>query len=225
MRTHEPARALRLTLVWTVIGSSALGVCACGGGSSKAENSNSAPQSSTKSASKVDTGSSGSGATNASAICSKLPVADAQALISATLSAAVPDPRLGGCTFVLPGNALNANNLTVIFVTGSGAAGRYKDDMNGTLTVGGQTLKGGQSLTTPLSGVGDKAVWGSNSGYPTISALKGSVYCSVSTADDATKLTIIGGANTPLPQGTQAQQAQYAQLEGKLCDDLFGLVH
>ena len=225
MRIHRPARALRLTLMWTVIGSSALGVCSCGGSSSKAKTSSSVPQSSTKPASKADTGSSGSGDTNASAICSKLPVADAQALITPTLSAAVPDPRLGGCTFVLPGNALNASNLSVVYETGSGAAGRYKDDMNGTFTTGGQSVKVGEGVTTPLSGVGDKAVWGANAGYPTVSAVKGSVYCSVSTADDATKLTIIGGANDPIPQASQAQQAQYAQLEGKLCNDLFGLVH
>ena len=64
-----------------------------------------------------------------------------------------------------------------------------------------------------------------HSNYPTVSALKGSVYCTVSTADDATKLTIIGGPNTPIPQASQAQRLQYAQLEGKLCNDLFGIVH
>jgi hypothetical protein len=67
-------------------------------------------------------------------------------------------------------------------------------------------------------------MWGSDAGYPTVSALKGDVYCSVSTADDATQLTIIGGPGDPLPQGSKAQQAQYAQLEGKLCADLFAVV-
>ena len=38
-------------------------------------------------------------------------------------------------------------------------------------------------------------------------------------------LTIIGGPNNPLPQGSDAQLAQYAALEGKLCTDLFSLVH
>jgi hypothetical protein len=126
---------------------------------------------------------------------------------------------------VLPGKQINDNNLTVVYETGSGAAGRFKDDTNGTFSAGGQTVNVGDKVSTPLSGVGDKAAWGSTAGYPTISALKGSVYCSVSTADDGPSLTIIGAANNPLPQGTQAQQLQYAQLEGKLCNDLFGLAH
>jgi hypothetical protein len=46
----------------------------------------------------------------------------------------------------------------------------------------------------------------------------------LSTADDATQLTIIGGPGDPLPQGSTAQQSQYAQLEGKLCTDLFAVV-
>jgi hypothetical protein len=154
-------------------------------------------------------------------------VADAQQLIRPALGPAVADLRLGGCTFVLPGNALNDNNLTVAFETGTDAASPYSDDVHGTLTVGTQTMKTGTGISTPLPGVGDKAVWGSAAGYPMISALKGDVYCSVTTADDAAKLAIIGGPGNPLPQGTkaqQAQQAQYAKLEGKLCTDLFAVV-
>ena len=226
MRTHGLPQTSRVTLVCTVIGSLALGVTACGGSSKKA--SSSTTQTSTKSTGSVG-GGGGGGATipglPTDALCAKLPVADAQPLIVPTLKSAVVDNRLGGCTFLLPGNAIADSNLTVIFQTGADAAGRYKDDMTGTFSAGGQSVSTGGGVTTPLSGVGDKAVWGSNAGYPTISALKGSVYCSVSTADDATKLPIIGGAGSPLPQGTQAQQLQYAQLEGKLCSDLFGIVH
>jgi hypothetical protein len=226
MRTHAIARTRRVTLVCTVIGSLAIGVTACGGSSGKKASSNGSPaaQSTTKSSGGGDSGASIPGLPT-DALCGKLPVADAQALIVPKLSAAVGDGRLGGCTFVLPGNAVNDNNLTVGFETGSGAASRYQDDTTGTFSAGDQSVKAGDGVTTPLSGVGDKAVWGATVGYPTISSLKGSVYCTVSTADDATKLTIIGGANNPLPQGTQAQQLQYAQLEGKLCNDLFGLVH
>jgi hypothetical protein len=92
------------------------------------------------------------------------------------------------------------------------------------LGVAGCSSVVGSPLTKPLTGVGDKAAWGSDVGYPTISALKGDVYCTVSTADDATQLTIIGGPGDPLPQGSAAQQAQYAQLEGRLCTDLFAVV-
>jgi hypothetical protein len=171
------------------------------------------------------TGATIAGQPDLNAICPKLPVADAQALVTSTLSAAVPDERLGGCTFVLPGNALNDNNLTVGFEVGGDAASRYSDDVKGVFSAGGTTVSAAPPVTTPLSGVGDKAVWGADAGYPTVSALKGDTYCTVTPADDATQLTIIGGAGNPLPQGTQAQQAQYAQLEGKLCTDLFAQVH
>jgi hypothetical protein len=171
------------------------------------------------------TGGTFAGQPDLDAICPKLPVADAQALVTPKLGAAVPDESLGGCTFVLPGNALNDSNLTVAFEADGGAASRYSDDVKGVFSAGGTTVSAAPPVTTPLSGVGDKAVWGSDAGYPTMSALKGSTYCSVSPSDDATQLTIIGGAGDPLPQGTPAQQAQYAQLEGKLCTDLFAEVH
>jgi hypothetical protein len=178
-------------------------------------------------ASKTATAAGGAvaGGTDASTVCSKLPVADAQALIRTTLSPAVVDGRLGGCTFVLQGNNVNDNNLTVAFSEGADATKRYDEDLNGTFSAGGATISVGAGTTTPLAGVGDKAVWGSTVGYPEVSALKGSVYCNVSTADDATQLTIIGATNNPLPVGTLAQQQQYAVLEGKLCIDLFSLVH
>jgi hypothetical protein len=227
MNTLVMAKTRRVTLICTVVGSLALGATACGGSSKKASSAGALTgggQSSTKAA--------GGGGGSASipglptdALCAKLPVADAQALIVPKLSAAVADNRLGGCSFLLPGNQIADSNLTVGYETGSGAAGRYKNDTTGTFSAGGQSVSVGGAVTTPLSGVGDKAVWGASSNYPTVSALKGSVYCTVSTADDATKLTIIGGPNTPIPQATQAQQLQYAQLEGKLCNDLFGIVH
>ncbi len=213
----------RVALICAVSSSLALGIAACGSSSKKATSS-STGQAPAQSASNTDTGSKIPGLPT-DALCAKLPVTDAQALIVPKLSAAVADGRLGGCTFVLPGNQLADNNLTVGYETGSGAAGRYKDDTNGTFSAGGQSVNVGGAVTTPLNGVGDKAVWGSTSGYPTVSALKGSVYCNVTPADDATKLTIIGSPNTPIPQASQAQQLQYARLEGKLCNDLFGLVH
>jgi hypothetical protein len=218
-----------LAVVATIAGSLALGLTACGSSGKKATSSTSVTQPSAKTA--ANSGGSGGGGGGGGipglptdALCAKVPVADAQALIVPKLSAAVADGRLGGCTFVLPGNQLADNNLTVAFETGSGAAGRYKDDTTGTFSAGGQSVNVGGAVTTPLNGVGDKAVWGATSGYPTVSALKGSVYCTVSTADDANKLTIIGSPNNPLPQGSQAQQLQYAQLEGKLCTDIFGIV-
>jgi hypothetical protein len=244
-------RSRVLVLACGCLGGAVLGISGCSSSSSPSASAGTATQSSTTSAAttaatapqpggSVATGGGatqsaapGGGATDVAipgqpdlnAICPKLPVADAQALIRATLPAAVSDPRLGGCTFVLPGNALNDNNLTVGIAVGDDATSRYSDDVKGVFSAGGSTISVGPGVTTPLPGVGDKAVWGSNAGYPTVSALKGDVYCTVSTADDGTQLTIIGSANNPLPQGTSAQQAQYAQLEGKLCVDLFGLVH
>jgi hypothetical protein len=83
-------------------------------------------------------------------------VADAQPLVRPALGPAVADLRLGGCTFVLPGNAVNDNNLTVAFETGTDAASRYSDVVHGTFTVGSQTMKTGTGISTPLAGVGDE---------------------------------------------------------------------
>jgi hypothetical protein len=232
-----PAPSVALACVF--IGGSVLGITGCNskatssaGTSTHAGVSAAAATASGASAATPPANTAGGAATGVAAagqpdldsICPKLPLADAQALIRTTLPAAVPDGRLGGCTFVLAGNALADNNLTVSFDVGGDAASRYSDDVKGQFSAGNATMSIGPGVTTPLSGVGDKAVWGAVVGYPTVSALKGDVYCSVSTADDATQLTIIGSANNPLPQGSPAQQLQYAQLEGKLCDDLFGLV-
>jgi hypothetical protein len=227
MSTLVMAKTRRVTLICTVVGSLALGATACGGSSKKATSAGAVTgggQPSTKAA------GGGGGSVSipglpTDALCAKLPVADAQALVVPKLSAAVADNRLGGCSFLLPGNQIADSNLTVEFQTGAQAESRYKDDTNGTFTAGGQSVNVGGAVTTPLSGIGDKAVWGATTGYPTVSALKGSVFCSISPADDATKLTIIGNTNSPIPQATQAQQLQYAQLEGKLCNDLFGIVH
>lgn len=158
-------------------------------------------------------------------ICAKLPVADAQALVHPKLPAAVPTDELGGCTFILPGNASNDANVEVDLATGSFAAGRYKDSANGTFTISGKTVGGGGPKPNVLSGVGDKAVWNSVYGHVSVSALKGAVFCGVNIPDDGTKLTIIGKAGNPLPVGTPAQQKQYADLEAKLCTDLFAIVH
>jgi hypothetical protein len=199
----------------------ALGLSGCGG-SSKASTNGAAKSTSGAAAT---TNGSAAGQSDMAAICKKLPVSDAQPLIRPPLSAAVVDDRLGGCTFLLPGNQVADSNLTVGFEVGGDAANRYQGDVTGTFSAGGSTVNTGIKDTNPLPGVGDKAVWGSTAGYPMMSALKGDVYCNVSTTDDATKLTIIGTTNSPLPDSTQAQQLQYAQLEGKLCTDLFSKVH
>ena len=220
------------SLVCLCLTSAVLGAAGCGSGNTPAGAAPTAPGSSsavsgTAAAAAADSQAAASGAAGIpvyNAICPKLPVADAQSLIRAQLSPAVADLRLGGCTFVLPGKQLADNNLTVAFETGTDAASRYSGDVKGTITIGGSTMSTGSPLTNPLTGVGDKAAWGSDAGYPTVSALKGGVYCTVSTADDAIQLTIIGGPGSPLPQGSTAQQAQYAQLEGKLCTDLFAVV-
>ena len=168
---------------------------------------------------------SGTGNSDLNTICPKLPVVDAQTLITTKLPSAVADGRLGGCTFVLQGKQLADNNLTVIIEQGSEAAQRYTEDVNGTIIIGDTTASAGPPSLRRSAEWGTKPSGEPRPGIPEMSALKGDVYCSVSTADNATQLTIIGSANSPLPNGTQAQQLQYAELEGKLCDDVFGLVH
>jgi hypothetical protein len=236
---NQQPRLRTLALTSACIAATLLGISGCSSSSSGTGTTATTPGQTASTTAKTNSSSStgagtgaqsggtqsgGAGASDAAAICAKLPVADAQALIRATLGPAVNDPSFGGCTFLLPGNQLDDSNLTVAFQVGSQAASRYQQDVSGTFSVGGSTISTGTGVSTPLSGVGDKAVWGSDAGFPKVSALKGDVYCTVSTTSDATQLTIIGGPGDPLPQGTTAQQAQYAQLEGKLCTDLFGIV-
>lgn len=207
----------RLAVACACIAVAAIGLTGCGGSSK--------PSSTSTSGTGAKVNGSVAGQSDTAAICRKIPVSDAQPLIRPTLSAAVVDDGLGGCTFLLPGQQIADSNLTVAFEVGGDGPTRYTDDINGTFSAGGTTVNTGDKLTAPLPGVGDKAVWGATGGeYPTVSALKGNVYCSVSTTSDATKLSIIGDPNEPLPVGTQAQQLQYAQLEGKLCTDLFSQV-
>lgn len=225
-RRRLPAPVAGLLCLCLCLAGVAVGAAGCSSGNAPAAAA--APgASSTASAAGGGQSAGGSpvaGLPDYSAICPKLPVADAQQLVRGTLPPAVADLRLGGCTFVLPGQKLADNNLTVAFQTGADASSLYSDGVKGIVSIGGSTMTVGMALTNPLTGVGAKAMWGSDAGYPTVSALKGDVYCSVSTGDDATKLTIIGGPGNPLPHGSQAQQAQYAQLEGKLCTDLFAVV-
>jgi hypothetical protein len=232
MTTQDRLSKPVTSFVYLCLTSAVLGVAGCSSGSTSAGAAPAAPGSSSAVSGTAAAAAAGGqaiangapGLPDYSAICPKLPVADAQQLIRGQLNPAVADLRLGGCTFVLLGKQLADNNLTVAFETGTDAASRYSGDVKGTITIGGSTVSTGSPLTTPLTGVGDKAAWGSDAGYPTISALKGDVYCTVSTADDATQLTIIGRPGDPLPQGSTAQQAQYAQREGKLCTDLFAVV-
>lgn len=207
-RNRRAVALLTLALTGVV----ALGLSGCSAGSSSgqtksaAQSSISTGGSTTAVANKTDGGTTEPAGSQSSAdqVCAKLPVSDAQKLIVPTLSAAVPDQRLGGCTFVLPGNTLADNNLNVAFRVGSDAAGSYTDAVNGTFTIDGTSEPGATALKNSLTGVGDKAVWGSDAGYPRMAAVQGDVYCSVSTADDATKLAIIGSSNNPLPEATPA---------------------
>ena len=145
MTTHPWRQTRRITLVSTVVGSLALGVTACGGSSKKASQHRHASPAAGVHRQVAGGGGGGGGIPGlpTDALCAKLPVSDAQALIVPKLSAAVADNRLGGCTFLLPGNQIADSNLTVGYETGSGAAGRYKDDTTGTFSAGGQSVNVG----------------------------------------------------------------------------------
>ena len=147
--------------------------------------------------------------------CAAMKVADAQALLNVTISAA----QTGGpesCAFVLPGEDINGDNLTVTVFPGDTDHGYYNDNVTG-------PASGPQ---TPISGVGDVAVWeqpAAGASAPFVAAYKGSLTCVVLPPGDDGKLTIDKTGNGPIYQISSSAAAAFAAKEAVLCTDLFSV--
>ncbi len=182
-----------------------------GGGSAPAGNGSSAAAS----APAGGGGSAPAGNTGSDArYCAALKVADAQALIKPTISAA----QTGGpesCAFVLPGEPINGDNMTVTVFPGDTDKSFYNDQATG-------MASGPQN---PLPGVGDVAVWEQPvaGATPFVVAHKGSLTCVVLPPADATPLTIEKTGSGPIFQVSDAAAAAYAAKEAVLCTDMFSV--
>jgi hypothetical protein len=142
-------------------------------------------------------------------------VADAQALIKPTITAAQTGGPLS-CAFVLPGEGINGDNMTVTVFAGDGDHSYYNDSVTG-------PASGPQ---TPIPGVGDVAVWeqpAAGASAPFVAAYKGSLTCIVQPPADTSQLTIDQTGNGPIYQISDGAAAAYAAKEAVLCTDLFSV--
>jgi len=145
--------------------------------------------------------------------CAAIKVADAQALTTATLSAAKTGGPLS-CTFLLPGQDLGGDNITVTVFQGDGDKKFYDDTVNNQLPNGG----------TPLSGVGDEAAWGqpvAGESGPVVAAHKGSITCVAALPADLTLITIEKTGGGPIFTVSADAAASFAAKMGVLCNDMF----
>jgi hypothetical protein len=147
--------------------------------------------------------------------CAAMKVADAQALVKVTIAAA----QTGGpesCAFVLPGQGIDGDNLTVTVFPGDSNNQYYNDAVSGPAS----------STPNPLPGVGDVAVWEqvvAGASAPEVAAHKGSLTCVVQAPADTSQLTIDQTGSGPIYQISSAAAAAYAAKEAVLCTDLFSV--
>ena len=146
--------------------------------------------------------------------CAAIKVADAQALAKPTLSAA----QTGGpesCTFVLPGESLNGDNITVTVLEGDSDMQYYNDSVNGPIP----------TTPNPLPGVGDVAVWEqfTAEAAPEVIAHQGSLTCVAQPPGDTSQLTIEQTGSGPMYQISASAAASYAAKLGVLCTDVFSV--
>jgi hypothetical protein len=172
-----------------------------------------APASSATATSK---GADASGLTGGDAkYCAAIKVADAQALSTATLSAA----QTGGpesCAFVLPDQDLNGDNLTVTVFPADSDKQFFNDSVTNLLAGSGSALPG----------VGQEASWAQplpGQSAPTVVAHKGSVSCVVQPPADLSVMTIDKTGNPPIYDVSASAAAAFATKMGVLCNDVFSV--
>jgi hypothetical protein len=147
--------------------------------------------------------------------CAALKVADAQVLVKPTIAAA----QTGGpetCAFLLPGQPINGDNLTVTVFPGDTDKTYYNDQATGPAS----------GTPNPLPGVGDVAVWEqpvAGQSTPYVVAHKAQMTCEVLPPADSSQLTIPGGNGDPVFSVSATDATAYAAKEAVLCADLFSL--
>jgi hypothetical protein len=182
---------------------------ACGGGNSIATST--ASSSAATGVATTASGAATAGATTASSsktsdICAKIPLADAQALTPQTLKPAADAAGIPSCLFHNAGK-----DVKVDYYLSDADQHFYKSLSN--------------SSDHQLSGVGDEAFWNEpidGHSPPYLSAHKGNVTCTIVSNDPPdTTMKFTGPPTTPLYTVTADDALAYAQLMGKVCNDVF----
>ena len=154
--------------------------------------------------SQVDSALGGAaGATDVSKYCNAIPHADLQALVKATVGAAIAFPFQ--C-------AWNGTGLKV-------SVNPNDDDIKGSSELIGSDGKA-------ISGVGDLAKWDSpvpNMTLPNVYAQKGAKFTCFVAGDDVPTSTIAYTGSDPFFKITDAAELAYANKEAKLCSDVFAV--
>jgi hypothetical protein len=147
--------------------------------------------------------------------CTAIKLPDAQALLKGTITQDQFDPVTSvphepfDCTLLTGGGG--GDNLIVTITQADTFTQSVADENAGD--------------GTPLTGVGDKAVWvqdGTLANPPIVVAIKGSLTCRV-TAPSTAKTTIEYTSPNLVDRITPAAAAAFAQKMGVLCTDVFGV--
>lgn len=159
--------------------------------------------------------SSGTGGGNS--VCAAISQADAQAILSRPITSLQDFSAEQSCVFKYSGGS-QGDSLQIDFNTNDADKSSYNN-----LSAG--PSDGGDNGDHPLSGVGDEAYWNqavSGISIPAISAHKGNVTCVIQPPDAPDSTCKTTPADTPLGIGvTESDGAAFAQLLGKVCNDVF----
>jgi hypothetical protein len=208
----DRARSLGLlVVVLSAAACSGAAVTAAPGGGSGATGGSPAPAATAAGASS-DPVIAGGGGSDAQ-YCADMKQADAQALVKVPIAAAqTGGPE--GCAFVLPGQDINGDNLTVSVFPGDSDKSFYTSSVT----------ELGDGTSTPLPGVGDVAVWeqpAAGASAPEVIAHGGTLTCVVQPPADTTDLTIDQTGTGPIYQISDTAAAAWAVKEAVLCTDIF----
>jgi hypothetical protein len=84
-----------------------------------------------------------------------------------------------------------------------------------------RTRPGQPPKLTPLSGIGDKAIWNFNGPFPQMVATKGDETCYVSINGVAPEMTLTYTMSDGNPVVSAAADKTYAQKMEPICEDVF----
>jgi hypothetical protein len=169
------------------------------------------------SSSPATTGGDGGGGGGGGSVCAAIPQADAQAILTNPITSLQDFSAEQSCVFKYSGGS-QGDSLMITFNPNDTDKTSYN-----TLSEG--PSDGGDNGDHPITGVGDEAYWNQavpGISIPAISAHKGNVTCVIQPPDAPDSTCKTTPADSPLGIGvTESDGAAFAQLLGKVCNDVF----
>jgi len=211
-----PHRRIGLTACLLAL---ALGLAACGGSSSKGSSSTASTGVGGSTAAATGATDPGGGGGGASVTCNQLTKADVQPLLAAPITGVTvkaagmgsnfePDGKGQQCSFAVEGMA---SAISVTVLPSNDEAQNYDGDVRAL------------SPAVSVPGIGDKAVRDGGHGTPTLSSLKGDVYCSVAVQpDDVPGIAQLEDAAGHTSDIGDKAYAELAAAIGTLCNRIYG---